>query len=189
MWKIAKTKESLKRRGGVIVAIALCIGVTAPGVATATGTPLRPTNFSGSCTDAYDSWGQFSLTFTPGLDGGSPITNYEYRNNDGAWLPFNPPTTTQPFVFNFTTLNFSPMTVSIELRAVNANGAGESSWNTATTPASGQKIACTLSGNGRPLAPVTATATAGNGSASIDFTRGSTVGFQLRTINTPSMEE
>ena len=123
MWKIAKTKESMMKRVGVIVSIALCIGVTAPGVTSAAGsTPLRPTNLSGNCRDANDSWGELSLTFTPGSDGGSPITNYEYSFNNSTWTAFSPANTTQPFVFNFTALNLPPNTVSVYLRAVNANG-------------------------------------------------------------------
>jgi outer membrane protein OmpA-like peptidoglycan-associated protein len=178
MWKIAITKKSIKQRGGVIVAIALCIGVSAPGAATAVGTtPLRPTNFSGNCRDANDSWGELSLTFTPGSDGGSPITNYEYSFNNSTWTAFSPANTTQPFVFNFTALNLPPNTVSIYLRAVNANGAGESSWGNAS--GTNSAVSCTMNGDGRPSAPTTATATAGNGSASIDFTRGSNGGFPI----------
>jgi uncharacterized repeat protein (TIGR02059 family) len=178
MWNIAKTKEPLIRRGGVIVAIALCFGVTTPGVATAVGTtPLRPTNFSGNCRDANDSWGELSLTFTPGSDGGSPITNYEYSFNNSTWTAFSPANTTQPFIFNFTALNLPPKTVSVYLRAVNANGAGESSFGNPSGLNSA--ASCTMNGDGRPLAPVTATATAGNGSASIDFTRGSNGGFPI----------
>jgi outer membrane protein OmpA-like peptidoglycan-associated protein len=178
MWKIAKTKESLMKCVGVFGAIALCIGVTAPGFATAAGTtPLRPTNFSGNCRDANDSWGELSLTFTPGSDGGSPITNYEYSFNNTTWTAFSPANTTQPFVFNFTALNLPPNTVSIYLRAVNANGAGESSWGNPSGVNSA--ASCTMLGDGRPAAPTTATATAGNGSASIDFTRGSNGGFPI----------
>lgn len=178
MWKIAKTKESLMKCVGVFGAIALCVGVTAPGFATAAGTtPLRPTNFSGNCRDANDSWGELSLTFTPGSDGGSPITNYEYSFNNTTWTAFSPANTTQPFVFNFTALNLAPNTVSIYLRAVNANGAGESSWGNPSGVNSA--ASCTMLGDGRPAAPTTATATAGNGSASIDFTRGSNGGFPI----------
>ena len=178
MWKIAKTKESLMKCVGVFGAIALCIGVTAPGFATAVGTtPLRPTNFSGNCRDANDSWGELSLTFTPGSDGGSPITNYEYSFNNCTWTAFSPANTTQPFVFNFTALNLPPNTVSVYLRAVNANGAGESSWGNPSGVNSA--ASCTMLGDGRPAAPITATATAGNGSASIDFTRGSNGGFPI----------
>jgi uncharacterized repeat protein (TIGR02059 family) len=178
MWKIAKTKESLMKCVGVFGAIALCLGVTAPGFSSAAGTtPLRPTNFSGNCRDANDSWGELSLTFTPGSDGGSPITNYEYSFNNTTWTAFSPANTTQPFVFNFTALNLPPNTVSIYLRAVNSNGAGESSWGNPSGVNSA--ASCTMLGDGRPAAPTTATATAGNGSASIDFTRGSNGGFPI----------
>ena len=178
MWKIAKTKKFLMKRCGVIIASTLSIGAIAPGVTSAVGsTPLRPTNFSGTCNDAYDSWGELSLTFTPGSDGGSPITNYEYSFNNSSWTAFSPAKTSQPFVFNFTTLNLPPNTVSVYLRAVNANGSGESSWGNPSGLNS--KASCTMFGNGRPLAPVTASATAGDGSASIEFTRGSNGGFPI----------
>jgi outer membrane protein OmpA-like peptidoglycan-associated protein len=92
-------------------------------------------------------------------------------------MAFSPANTTQPFVFNFTALNLPPKTVSVYLRAVNANGAGESSFGNPSGLNSA--ASCTMNGDGRPLAPVAATATAGNGSASIDFTRGSNGGFPI----------
>jgi outer membrane protein OmpA-like peptidoglycan-associated protein len=147
-------------------------------VASANGTtPQCPTSLSGSTTDAYDSWGQMSLNFTPGSDGGSPITNYEYRNNNGTWTAFNPPTTTRPFIFNFTTFNFPPPTVSIELRAVNAIGPGVGSNDNLCNPKSSGSV--TLNASFLPRAPITATATAGNGSASIAFERGSNGGSPI----------
>jgi len=123
---LSQSQGNRTRVGGslllrVTAAIALCgvfitsgVPLMSSHVALANGTtPQCPTSLSGSTTDANDSWGQMSLSFTPGSDGGSPITNYEYRNNNGTWTAFNPPTTTQPFVFNFTTFNFPPPTVSI----------------------------------------------------------------------------
>ena len=146
-------------------------------VASANGnTPLRPTNFNGSCGDAYDSWGQLSLTFTPGSDGGSPITNYEYSLDNITWTAINPPTTTQPLVFNYTALNIPPPTASISIRAVNANGPGESSYGHPS--GSNSRGTCTLS-PGLPHAPITATASPLDGSASIAFERGSNGGSPI----------
>jgi outer membrane protein OmpA-like peptidoglycan-associated protein len=165
--------------------ITLCGVLITPGipftsgkVASAVGsTPLRPTNFSGSCSDATDSWGQMSLTFTPGSDGGSAITNYKYSFDNVTFTAFNPATTTQPFVFNFTTLNLPTPTVSIYLKAVNANGDGESSYGNPS--GTNSAASCTFLNPGLPHAPTTATATAGDGSASIAFTRGSNGGSAI----------
>jgi hypothetical protein len=106
------------------------IPITSGKVALAVGsTPLRPTNFSGNCSDANNSSGQISITFTPGSDGGSAITNYKYSFDNVAFTAFDPATTTQPFVFDFTAYN-RPLGVMtyIYLKAVNANGDGESNW-------------------------------------------------------------
>ena len=120
----------------VIATITLGVALVAPGipftsgsVASAANTPLRPTNFSMSCTTPMNSTGQASLTFTPGSDGGSPITNYKYSFDNITFTAFDPPTTTQPFVFDFAAYN-RPLGVMtyIYLKAVNANGDGESNW-------------------------------------------------------------
>ena len=169
----------------VIATITLCGVLITPGIPITSGkvalavgsTPLRPTNFSGSCTDANDSWGQMSLTFTPGSDGGSAITNYKYSFNNVTFTAFDPATTTQPFVFNFTTLNLPTPTVSIYLKAVNANGDGESSYGNPS--GTNSAASCTFLNPGLPRAPTTATATAGDGSASIEFTRGSNGGSAI----------
>ena len=169
----------------VMATITLCGVLITPGIPITSGkvalavgsTPLRPTNFSGSCTDANDSWGQMSLTFTPGSDGGSAITNYKYSFDNVTFTAFDPATTTQPFVFNFTTLNLPTPTVSIYLKAVNANGDGESSYGNPS--GTNSAASCTFLNPGLPRAPTTATATAGDGSASIEFTRGSNGGSAI----------
>jgi outer membrane protein OmpA-like peptidoglycan-associated protein len=147
-------------------------------VASANGSPpLRPTNFSGNCSDAYDSSGQFSLTFTPGFDNGSPITNYQYSFDNVTFTEFSPATTTQPFVFNFTTYN-RPLgqLTRVYIRAVNANGPGESNGDAGGTIT---LVGCTI-GSGLPSRPLTGmTATAGDGLASIEFTRGSNGGSPI----------
>lgn len=82
------------------------IPFTSGKVASAVGTtPAPPGSFSGSCSDANNSSGQISLTFTPGSNGGSPITNYKYSFDDITFTAFDPATTTQPFVFDFTAYN------------------------------------------------------------------------------------
>ena len=170
----------------VVATLALCgvfvtsgIPFTSGKVASAVGTtPLPPTNINSNCSGIVtDSWGQISLTFTPGSAGGSAITNYKYSFDNVTFTAFDPATTTQPFVFNFTTLNLPPPTVNIYLKAVNAYGDSESTWGNSSGTES--KGSCTLGNPGLPRAPITATATAGDGSASVEFTRGSNGGSPI----------
>ena len=170
----------------VVATLALCsvfvtsgIPFMSSNVASANGnTPLRPTNLSMSCSDANNSLGSASITFTPGSDGGSPITNYKYSFDNITFTAFNPPTTTQPFVFDFTTYG-RPLGqwTYVYLKAVNANGDGESNWG--NVGGSNQQVRCLL-GNGLPLRPLTGmTATPGDGSATIAFTPGSNGGSPI----------
>ena len=170
----------------VMATITLCGVLITPGipftsgkVASAVGsTPLRPTSFSGNCSDANNSSGQISLTFTPGSDGGSAITNYKYSFDNVTFTAFDPATTTQPFVFDFTAYN-RPLGVMtyIYLKAVNANGDGESNWG--NVGGTNSQVGCTV-GTGLPSRPTTAiTATAGDGSASVAFTPGSNGGSAI----------
>ena len=94
--------------------------------------PSAPTSLS--ATGYYLS---AHIAFTPGADGGSPITNYEYAlstnagANYGAWTALSPADTTSPI--DITGLA-NGTAYSIKLRAVNANGAGiESSAVSVTT--------------------------------------------------------
>jgi len=192
----AKPELAQGQRGGnrvrrnpllrVIATITLCGVLITPGipftsgkVASAVGsTPLRPTSFSGNCSDANNSSGQISLTFTPGSDGGSAITNYKYSFDNVTFTAFDPATTTQPFVFDFTAYN-RPLGVMtyIYLKAVNANGDGESNWG--NVGGTNSQVGCTV-GTGLPSRPTTAiTATAGDGSASVAFTPGSNGGSAI----------
>ena len=125
----------------VMATITLCFVLISPGipftssnVASAVGTtPAPPGSLSGSCSDVNNSSGQNSVTFTPGSSGGSPITNYKYSFDDITFTAFNPATTTQPFVFDFTAYNRPLGVVTyIYLKAVNANGDSESSWTNST---------------------------------------------------------
>ncbi len=170
----------------VMATITLCGVLITPGipftsgkVASAVGsTPLRPTSFSGNCSDANNSSGQISLTFTPGSDGGSAITNYKYSFDNVTFTAFDPATTTQPFVFDFTAYN-RPLGVMtyIYLKAVNANGDGESNWG--NVGGTNSQVGCTV-GTGLPSRPTTAiTATAGDGSASVALTPGSNGGSAI----------
>ena len=170
----------------VMATVTLCGVLITPGipftsgkVASAVGTtPAPPGRFSGRCIDATNSSGQISLTFTPGSNGGSPITNYKYSFDDITFTAFDPATTTQPFVFDFTAYN-RPLGVMtyIYLKAVNANGDSESSWTNST--GSSSRSGCSV-GTGLPSRPLTGmTATAGDGSATIAFTPGSNGGSAI----------
>ena len=170
----------------VMATVTLCGVLITPGipftsgkVASAVGTtPAPPGSFSGSCSDANNSSGQISLTFTPGSNGGSPITNYKYSFDDITFTAFDPATTTQPFVFDFTAYNRPLGVVTyIYLKAVNANGDSESSWTNST--GSSSRSGCSV-GTGLPSRPLTGmTATAGDGSATIAFTPGSNGGSAI----------
>ena len=169
----------------VMATVTLCGVLITPGipftsgkVASAVGTtPAPPEGFSGSCNSANNSSGQNSLTFTPGSNGGSPITNYKYSFDDITFTAFDPATTTQPFVFDFTAYNRPLGVVTyIYLKAVNANGDSESSWTNST--GSSSRSGCSFTG--LPSRPLTGmTATAGDGSATIAFTPGSNGGSAI----------
>lgn len=64
-----------------------------------------------------------SVTFTPGADGGSPITDYEYSVDGGAWASAS--ALTSPMAIPGVVVGSAPVTVSI--RAINAIGTSPSS--------------------------------------------------------------
>lgn len=89
--------------------------------------PDAPTNLVATPGD-----GQITITFTHGADGGSPITNYEYTLDGGTtWIPFGPAITG-------TTVTITGLTngtlYTIQLRAVNAVGAGAASEEVTASP-------------------------------------------------------
>ena len=75
--------------------------------------------------------GSASITFTPGANGGSPITNYAYTLDDSTWTPFSPDGTTSPVTI---TGLANGITYSIKLRAINVAGNGASSDPVSVTP-------------------------------------------------------
>lgn len=93
-------------------------GVEVPESNTTTATvPNPPTSLV-----ATSIVGGVSISFTPGSDGGSPITNYEYYPVDlsgASWTPLSPPKITSPVTIPDI---LSPGTYRYELRAVNAVG-------------------------------------------------------------------
>jgi uncharacterized delta-60 repeat protein len=112
--------------------------------------------------------GQLEIAFTPGTDGGSPITNYAYSLDGGlTWTALNPADNSSPVTIPGLT---NGTTYSVELRAVNDVGAGA-----ASAPVSGTPIAPATV----PAAPTGLVATAGDGELTISFTPGNDGGSPI----------
>jgi hypothetical protein len=124
--------------------------------------PDPPTSLSATGGD-----GEITISFTPGSDGGSAITNYEYFSVDvsgATWEPFSPAVTTSPVVITGLP---NGQTLQFKLRAVNAYGpSAESAIVSGTTLTT-------------PSAPTSLLATAGNGQVSVSFTAGSDGGSAI----------
>ncbi len=71
------------------------------------------------------------VSFAQDWSGGSPITNYEYAIDDGAWRAVNPATTTSPITITGLT---DGKAIAVRLRAVNAAGPSEPSAPKVVTP-------------------------------------------------------
>ena len=67
---------------------------------------------------------QLTVSFTPGSDNGSAITNYAYQINGGRWIDLNPASTGNSFVIMGLE---NGETYSVSLRAINAEGYGANS--------------------------------------------------------------
>lgn len=83
---------------------------------------------------------QLSVAFTPGSDGGSAITNYEYSTDDGStWRLRASGTTSSPLLITTTsdadTVLVNGTTYQVRIRAVNEFGAGTGSGPSSGTPA------------------------------------------------------
>jgi len=115
------------------------------------GTPANvlTTPFAPTITGVIAGDGQVTVTFTPGVDGGSAITNYKYTTDGGtSWLAFSPAVTTSPVVISGLTNTHA---YSVGIRAVNAQGDGEASNNvnaTPVAPAPSNTVAPVVSGTG-----------------------------------------
>ncbi len=113
-----------------------------PGPSASIGTPAAPTALTATAGN-----GQASLSFTPGADGGSPITNYQYSRNNGAWTSAG--SFTSPVLIDGLT---NGTAYSIELRGVNALGNGTASAAVSVTPVADLpgipgNVTASLSGN------------------------------------------
>ena len=88
-------------------------------------TPAAPTPLVATPGDS-----QLSIAFTPGDDGGSAITNYQYRVAPSTtYIAFDPVDTTSPVVVTGLT---NDVEVTVYIRAINAAGNGASASVTGT---------------------------------------------------------
>ena len=122
--------------------------------------PAAPTTLVASAGDQ-----SASITFNPGADNGSAITNYDYSTDNGAsWITRSPDSTTSPITI--TSLNNGTI-YQIKLRARNTAGPGTASSAVTVTP------------HTIPAAPTTLVASAGDQSASITFNPGADNGSAI----------
>jgi hypothetical protein len=99
-----------------------------------TGTPsTTPSAPTGLYTLTGDQ--QLTIAFTPGNDGGSGITNYQYSTNNGSTFTAFSPATGAVSSVTITGLT-NGQTYSIQLKAVNTNGISAASATVTGTPAS-----------------------------------------------------
>lgn len=84
---------------------------------------------------AVPGYGEVTIEFTPGADGGRPITSYEYSLDGGvSWLEFVPPASGSPVTIPGLT---NGVEYSVTLRAVNEIGPGPASDPVVVTPLGG----------------------------------------------------
>lgn len=128
--------------------------------ATPSTVPSPPTGLSATPGD-----GQVTISFTPGFNGGSDITNYQYSTNNGtSFTAFSPADSASPVTITGLT---NGTTYQIKLKAVNANGASSASTPVSATP------------SGVPSPPTNLEAVPGNTSAYILFTAGNDGGSAI----------
>ena len=130
--------------------------VFTPGQST---TPAAPTSLVASAGD-----GQATISFTPGYNGGSEITNYIYSLNGTNYLTLSPIDASSPVTIPGLT---NGTTYNIYLKAVNSAGEGNASSSVSVTPVT------------TPAAPTSLVATPANGQATISFTPGSNGGSAI----------
>jgi outer membrane protein OmpA-like peptidoglycan-associated protein len=112
---------------GVYVVGSTVYAATTGGLSIASTIPGTP-----SITSATPGNGTASIAFTPPSSAGvSPITNYQYRLDSGAWVALSPASTTSPFTISGLT---NGQTYSVTLRAVNSVGVGAVSGAVTVTP-------------------------------------------------------
>ena len=128
-------------------------GAASPAVTVTPRTlPSAPTAVTATAGDRTAT-----ISFTPGANGGSAITNYQYQLGAGAWTALNPVDAASPV--NITGLT-NGTAYSIKIRAVSAAGPGTESLPVTVTPLVPS------------AAPTSLVATPGDGSVSIAFVAG-----------------
>ncbi len=140
-------------------------GIGAGAVSASVSVTPRTTPAAPAGLAATPGSGSATISFSPGSDGGAAITNHQYSLNGGAtWTSLSPADGASPVTItglaNGTSYN-------VQLRAVNAAGAGAASAAVATNP------------RGVPSAPTGLVTTAGSGTASIAFTAGGNGGAAI----------
>jgi titin len=122
-------------------------------VARTSDVPPAPTSLSYTVTGS----GSVSVAFQQPGDGGSPITNYQYSTNGGgSFTARSPPDTSSSIPLSGLS---NGTTYSVQLKAVNAYGAGAASATLSVVV-------------GPPGAPETLVASKGNQQAIVNFTPG-----------------
>jgi hypothetical protein len=124
--------------------------ITTPQAPTITG--VTPLNSS------------LQVSFTPGNNGGTAITNYSYSIDGTAFMEFDPETTTSPLLIP-NLINGTAYPISI--KAINAQGSSPASNTISGTPIS------------VPEAPVIDSIVPGDGDAEVFFTAGSDNGSAI----------
>lgn len=133
---------------------------SAPLSGTPVAVPGAPTIASANATA-----GTISLDVTPGFDGGTPVTRYEYRLGSGSWVSTGD--TASPIVISGLDDGTS---YSVAVRAVNASGAGIPSESvTVRTP-------------GVPAAPFGVTVTAGDETLTVAYSVGDSGGSPIERV-------
>ena len=101
---------------------------TSTGFASVSATPARvsdaPTSLFAAIQDS-----SLLISFTPGSNGGSPITNYQYSLDGNTYTPFSPPVPTSPVEVTGLTNGIS---YTVYLAAINSMGAGATASVTQT---------------------------------------------------------
>lgn len=138
------------------------VGMGLPSAPSSPVTPLTsPTAPTISRIDTSNAL--LSVYFSPGDDGGNPITSYQYSTDGGAtWQTRTVGSTSSPLVISALSTNGSSAlangtTYSVQIRAVNSAGAGNASLTTTATPVT------------VPTAPLSVVATPGNASISLNW--------------------
>lgn len=130
-----------------------------PVSATPYTTPSAPT------IDITPGDGSLTVDITPGFDGGSPVTAWQYRLDGGAW------TSTGTVDDTFTVFGLSNATAyDVSVRAVNAAGDGIASGTSTATPRT------------VPAAPSISTVALDTGAVSVTFATGATGGSPITNV-------